>query len=100
MIKNPYNQTTEPASYKWFEEVKRPRLERSESKLIKKPMKTSSITLDSIKCTDGWYQVGNELGFSDEKINKVFEYGEFGNIEIIIDENLNIIGGKVIPFKS
>lgn len=28
---NPYNPITEPASYKWFEEVKRPVIERAKS---------------------------------------------------------------------
>ncbi len=31
-------------------------------------MKTAKITLDSIKCTDGWYEVGIDLGFNDKEI--------------------------------
>lgn len=60
-------------------------------------MKTTEIILESIKCSDGWTEVGVELGFSHEKINKIFEYGEFGSIRIVIDENLKIVGGEVIP---
>lgn len=35
-----------------------------------------------------------------EKVYEIFEYGEYMNAEIIIDENLNIIGGRIIPFKT
>lgn len=35
-----------------------------------------------------------------EKSSKIFEYGEYMNAEIIVDENLNIIGGRIIPFKD
>lgn len=63
-------------------------------------MKTATITLDDIKCSDAWADLGNELGFDYSKITKVFEYGEYGNIEIIVDENLNIVGGRIIPYKT
>ena len=59
--------------------------------------KTATIRLNEIKCSDGWYELGNDLGMSNEQVYETFEYGEFGCIEIIVDENLNIIGGKVIP---
>lgn len=44
--------------------------------------KTASIEFDSLKCTDGWHELGNDLGFSDKKINEVFEYGEYGHVRI------------------
>ena len=59
--------------------------------------KTASITLDNIKDSDGWFDLGNSLGLSQEKIYKVFEYGEYATIRIEVDEDLNIIGGKIIP---
>ena len=59
--------------------------------------KTATIRLNDIKESDGWYELGNDLGMSEKQINKTFEYGEYGCIEIIVDENLNIIGGKIIP---
>lgn len=61
-------------------------------------MKTAKIELESIKDSDGWYSLAVELGLED-KVYDIFEYGEFGSIEIIVDENLNIVGGKIIPFK-
>lgn len=30
----------------------------------------------------------------------IFQYGEFMNAEIIVDKNLDIVGGKIIPFKK
>ena len=34
-----------------------------------------------------------------DKAKSIFEYGEYANLEIEVDENLNIIGGKIFPFK-
>jgi len=62
--------------------------------------KTGKISLQTIKSADGWGEVGTALGFDEDKIRNVFEYGEFADLEIIIDENLNIVGGRVIPFKN
>jgi len=45
----------------------------------------------------------NELSdkFYTEVVSKMFEYGEFiHKMEIEIDENLNIISGKLIPYKK
>lgn len=36
----------------------------------------------------------------DNQIYKVFQYGEFLNMEVEVDENLNIVGGRIIPFKE
>lgn len=59
--------------------------------------RTAEITLDNIKCTDGWAELGYELGFTSEEISKIFEYGEYGSLTIEVDENLNIVGGKIHP---
>lgn len=59
--------------------------------------KTASIELENIKMSDGWYSLAVELGMSEEQIYKVFEYGEFGSVKIIVDEDLKIVGGYVIP---
>lgn len=79
-------------------------------------MKTSTIDLEMIKISDGWMDLSYDLfqdkineQYSDEdeanfklheKANKVFEYGEYANLEIEVDENLNIVGGRIIPFKE
>ena len=65
--------------------------------------KTGTIRLENIKRSDGWHgwlALGHQLGLSNERIYEVFEHGEYGNIEIIVDADLNIIGGKIIPFKK
>jgi hypothetical protein len=59
--------------------------------------KTATIRLNDIKDSDGWYELGHDLGMTPKQISKTFEYGEYGSIEIIVDEKLNIIGGKIIP---
>lgn len=78
-------------------------------------MKTATITLESIKDSDGWMELAHTLKFDkfkldhpdmdedelsnkfyDEVISKKFEYGEYANIELIIDEDFNIVGGRII----
>ncbi len=60
-------------------------------------MKTAKMTFENVKDPDGWSELGSELGLSDEQMKKTFEYGDYGKFEIEVDENLNIIGGRIIP---
>lgn len=78
-------------------------------------MKTYKMTFNSIKDSDGWMDMAHTLLFDsfkkkhpdldedqlgdkfyEEIVSEKFEYGEFGNFEIIVDENWNIIGGKIL----
>jgi len=63
-------------------------------------MRTAEITIDNIKDSDGWYALATELGYSEKGIYDIFEYGEYGSITIKVDENLNIIGGKINKHKD
>lgn len=82
-------------------------------------MKTSKIILESIKDTDGWYQLAYELKFEafkkehpfldedtlheffhEQVVHNYFQYGEYANIEIEIDENFNIVGGEILKLKK
>lgn len=59
-------------------------------------MKTSTIRIESYKDT-GLGEVAFDLGLNE---NDLFEYGEYLNAEFEVDENLNIVRGKIFPFKS
>ena len=61
---------------------------------------TAKIKLNNLKDSDGWFELGNKLGFTYNQISAIFQYGEYANIEIEVDNNLNIIGGKIIPYKN
>ena len=63
-------------------------------------MKTAKTRINNIKDSDGWFELGTKLGFAQNQIYSIFEYGEYANIEIVVDENLNIVGGKIIPHKQ
>ena len=56
--------------------------------------KTFTIKLHDIK-EEGWGELIYELGLSEEKADKFFEFGEFASIEIEVDEDMNIVGGKI-----
>jgi len=82
-------------------------------------MKTAETKLTTIKDSGGWADLIYELRFDEfaknnptldkdeladkfytEITSKVFEYGEYADLEIVVDENLNIVGGKILPFKQ
>lgn len=76
-------------------------------------MKTAKIVLSSIK-DHGWWDLLLELGLLAvkgedgcdgsepisaevaEKINQHFKYGEYASIEIEVDDDMNIIGGRIL----
>lgn len=60
-------------------------------------MKTAKIRLDTIKDPDGWGQLIHELGLSDEVRSKHFEWSEYAALELEIDEDLRVVGGRVVP---
>ena len=76
-----------------------------------KPVK---MTFDSVKDSDRWVELAYDLKFEKYKeeypemdedelsdkfykeiVLKKFQYGEYGSFEIIVDEDFNIIGGKI-----
>lgn len=72
-------------------------------------MKTAKFTIEMHKDSDGYFELCSDLfgkeggefledeqSESNKKCYEWFEYGEYGSFEIIIDENMNIIDGKVI----
>jgi hypothetical protein len=61
-------------------------------------VKTTTIEIQDYKDTSLGEAI-HDLGMTQEEGSDVFEYGEFLNATIIVDENLNIIGGKINKFK-
>lgn len=59
--------------------------------------KTASMTLDTVKDSSGWYELGHELGLSEQQIVQTFEGGEYGSVRIVVDDKLNVVGGRIIP---
>lgn len=60
--------------------------------------KKIKIQLNNIK-SEEWSNIIQGFNLSREKYEKYFEYGEFASIEIEVDENLNIVAGKIISIK-
>jgi len=78
-------------------------------------MKTYKVILRSIKDSDIWADLAHELKYDEFKknnselddeelsdkfyidvVSKKFEYGEYADIEIEVDENFNIVSGKIL----
>ena len=60
-------------------------------------MNTMKIKISMLKEPDIWRQLGDKLNLDDDMFYRYFEFGDYGEIEIEVDEKLNIIGGKFIP---
>jgi hypothetical protein len=78
-------------------------------------MKTITITLIDVKGTDIWSEVlfsaiplkeGVEeeeeedpetLARREALSERYFQYGEYANLELTIDESMNIVSGRIIP---
>jgi hypothetical protein len=75
-----------------------------------KKKKTAKIVLQDVKDPDGWHELASELGLisrddegndtSDPKKRKLFEkhfdFGEYASVEIEVDEDLKIVGGRIL----
>lgn len=77
-------------------------------------MKTYTIELNNVKSSDEWSNLAFALKFDKFKedhpdleedelsnlfyenvISKIFRYGEYANIKLEVDEDFNIVGGKI-----
>jgi hypothetical protein len=59
-------------------------------------MKTATIEL-SAKEPDTFGEMCDELGASDEARARFLRWGEYATIELVVDENFNIVGGRFLP---
>lgn len=59
-------------------------------------MITMKIKLEMLKSPDLWWEVKERFNMGDDVFFRYFDYGDYGAIEVEIDENLNIVGGRFI----
>lgn len=57
-------------------------------------MKTTKVNLGRIKIPGMGSKIAEELGISYDSVDQYFEWDEYMEIEIEIDENMVIVGGK------
>jgi len=62
--------------------------------------RTATIFLFSIKDPDGWGDLIQELRLSREVTSAHFEFGEYANLELEIDKDLNVVGGRVLKLED
>jgi hypothetical protein len=63
-------------------------------------MKTCKITVTDIKDPDNWRELQEKLDLDYETFSDYIEYGDYANIELEVDEEFNIIGGKFLLNKK
>ena len=59
---------------------------------------TARITLCDIKEPDVFFELCDKLKVSDAKREKFLEFGEYASIELVVDRNFNIVGGRFLPW--
>lgn len=59
-------------------------------------MKTGTLYVEH-KDPDGLGELAEALGLDRQTRRKYFSFGEYVRMEIQIDENMNIVGGRVLP---
>lgn len=59
-------------------------------------MITIKIKLEMLKSPDLWWEVKKRFNMGDYFFFRYFDYGDYGAIEVEIDENLNIAGGRFV----
>lgn len=60
----------------------------------------ATIVFRHIKDPDGFGELATALGLSEEQIDRHFKWGEYASIEIEVDANLNITGGRILPLDA
>lgn len=86
----------ETALPKWFAEFYNEISPGFEKEIIDK--KTTTIEIQEYKDT-GLGDNAHDLGLFEE-ISKIFQYGEYLNATIVVDEDLNVIGGKIHRYEK
>ncbi len=61
-----------------------------------KKLKTAKIVLDSIKDPDGWGQLIYELDLTGKAAREHFEFSEYASLELVIDESLKVVSGRIL----
>jgi hypothetical protein len=61
-------------------------------------MLKTKIVLHYVKDPDSFPDMAEELGLSEEVRRKFLQHGEYANLELQVDEDLNVLGGKFLPF--
>lgn len=60
-------------------------------------MKTVRIVLEDVKDADGWAQLMTSLDIPQEEWDRHLKYGEYASLELEVDRDLRIVGGRLIP---
>lgn len=62
--------------------------------------RTATIQLTDLKDPDGWGEVIQKLRLSEAKQERYFQWSEYASIELQIDSDMNIIGGRILPVEG
>jgi hypothetical protein len=64
--------------------------------------RTAKMRLFNLKEPDGWTELLFWLGLGEDEAlrRKHFEYGEYANIEIEVDRDLRIVGGRILTLEE
>jgi hypothetical protein len=58
---------------------------------------TYKVVLSNLKEPDTWSELADHLGISNDVFARHFRYGDYADIEIELDADLRVVGGRVLP---
>jgi hypothetical protein len=62
-------------------------------------MKTAKIIICDVKNPDGFGELIQKLGLSRAAVAAHFQWSEYASFELEIDENLQVVAGRVLSVK-
>ncbi len=58
--------------------------------------KTATLILSSIKEPDAFNKLIDDLGLTEAKRKRYFEFCEYADLELEVDEDLNVVSGRFV----
>ena len=58
---------------------------------------TYKVVLTYLKAPDTWSELSDQLDIPYEVFKRYFQYGDYADIELRIDKDLRVVGGRVLP---
>jgi len=62
-------------------------------------VKTARVYLHNIK-SEEWAEMAHALDLSNEMRARYLEFGEYASLELELDEELRVVGGRVVSRKE
>lgn len=70
------------------------KIQASQGKSVKR---VAVVKLEAVKEPDLWPDMAATLGLSEEVRGRHFRYGEYADLELVISDDMTVVGGRILP---